>query len=746
MNIPIKLLTACSLIVFYGCTETHLINNKVYLSQVEKDYSAREKLAVRRSPELFSVFNRKLSLAQVEALKFLFAYSPLNDLADYNGDFFLENTDIALKVRKETDWAKTIPEDIFLHYILPFRINNENPDSFRIAYYDEIKKRIAGLNEIDASLEINHWCHEKVTYMPSDIRTSGPLSTILSARGRCGEESTFTVAALRTAGIPARQVYTPRWAHSDDNHAWVEVWINGKWFYMGACEPEPVLDRGWFTEPARRAMLIHSKSFGPSGNENSVLTSRNYSEINNLSKYAETKTIYVRVLDKENSPVPDAMVEYQLYNYAEFYPIAAVPTDSQGISRFETGLGDLVIWARKGEDFNFRKISVNEVDTILIRIGPLAGNVKNIDLDLGVPVVKAPFKGPDEKAIAENNRRNDIENGIRQKYIDSWVKPEEKLDLALRSGFDTLIVKDIIKRSMGNCRTIAGFISKSPSSGNPSAIELLKVITDKDLRDITEDVLSDHLNNVRPPVETGNSANNEIYNKYILNPRIANEKIVAWRGYFLRSLPEDIKEMGEKDPVVIIRYLNDNIKIADSENYYGTPITPRGVFELKVSDTYSRDICFTAICRTLGIPARLEPGTNLPQYFLHGVWIDAVFANKEKQVPGKGYIRLITNDKNPVPEYYLHFTLARFENGRYNTLEFDYNRRVTDFKDELTLPAGHYMLVTGNRISDSRILSSISFLDLGEKEHKSVKIELRKPDSPVETRVNTKRKLTGSEQ
>jgi len=87
------------------------------------------------------------------------------------------------------------------------------------------------------------------------------MSTILSARGRCGEESTFTVAALRSRHTCPPGLHS-RWAHSDDNHAWVEVWINGEWFYMGACEPEPVLDRGWFTEPARRAMLIHTKSFG----------------------------------------------------------------------------------------------------------------------------------------------------------------------------------------------------------------------------------------------------------------------------------------------------------------------------------------------------------------------------------------------------------------------------------------------------------------------------------------------------
>ena len=37
-----------------------------------------------------------------------------------------------------------------------------------------------------------------------------------------------------------RQGYTPRWAHTDDNHAWVEAWVNGKWYFLGACEPEPV--------------------------------------------------------------------------------------------------------------------------------------------------------------------------------------------------------------------------------------------------------------------------------------------------------------------------------------------------------------------------------------------------------------------------------------------------------------------------------------------------------------------------
>ena len=107
------------------------------------------------------------------------------------------------------------------------RVNNEHLDTFRTTCYAELRDRVRGLSMYEAVLEVNHWCHEHVTYQPSDSRTSPPLSSMRSAIGRCGEESTYTVAALRAVGIPARQVYTPRWAHTDDNHAWVEAWVDG---------------------------------------------------------------------------------------------------------------------------------------------------------------------------------------------------------------------------------------------------------------------------------------------------------------------------------------------------------------------------------------------------------------------------------------------------------------------------------------------------------------------------------------
>ena len=109
------------MILLLSCRGKHLIENKEYLNVTQRAFSTRKQLAINRDSALFTVFDRKLSTKQSEALKFLYAYMPLSDLADYNGDFFLANTDIALRAQSESKWGNEIPEDIFLHYILPLK-------------------------------------------------------------------------------------------------------------------------------------------------------------------------------------------------------------------------------------------------------------------------------------------------------------------------------------------------------------------------------------------------------------------------------------------------------------------------------------------------------------------------------------------------------------------------------------------------------------------------------------------------
>ena len=185
-----------------SCTSSHLINDDKKRETITQDFEQRRQSL--SCDELFAIFDTtEMSIPQREAMMFLYAYMPLCDIANQSGDYFLEMVDCTLKAKEEMPWGKVVPEREFIHFVLPLRVNNENLDTCRTVFYAELKDRVKGLSMHDAVLEVNHWCHEKVVYQPSDGRTSSPLASIKTAYGRCGEESTFTVSALRAVGIPA---------------------------------------------------------------------------------------------------------------------------------------------------------------------------------------------------------------------------------------------------------------------------------------------------------------------------------------------------------------------------------------------------------------------------------------------------------------------------------------------------------------------------------------------------------------
>ena len=318
-----KRIITLSVLILLGLFSTVEVSAK---TDVHNDFEKRKEAF--NDDRYFAVFDAKLTDEQRQCLEFLYAYMPISDLTDYNGDFWKMNVDESLQCRKEMAWGKTVPDREWYHFVLPVRINNENLDESRKVFFNEIKNRVKGMSMKDAALEVNHWCHEKVSYQPSDSRTSAPLSAMRSAIGRCGEESTFCVAAMRSVGIPARQVYTPRWAHTDDNHAWVEVWVDGEWHFLGACEPEAVLDLGWFNAPASRGMLMHTKVFGNyDGPEEKMSQNKCFTEINITKNYTPTADTKILVVDNNGSPVQNAKVEYKVYNYAELFSVATKMTD-----------------------------------------------------------------------------------------------------------------------------------------------------------------------------------------------------------------------------------------------------------------------------------------------------------------------------------------------------------------------------------------------------------------------------------
>lgn len=706
-----------ALTLLSSCEVHHFMTDSSYRAKVEADLQKRlepERLKSRFAVDKDSrrltesdgfVSDPYLTTEEFEALEFLYAYMPLADLTDYSTGYYLQNVRASFTARNEMGW--NVPEREFRHFVLPIRANNENLDTSRVVFYRELKPRIEGMSMQDAILEVNHWCHEKLTYKPSDARTLSPLSSVVSSLGRCGEESTFTVAALRAVGIPARQVYTPRWAHTDDNHAWVEAWADGKWYFLGACEPEPVLDLGWFNSPASRGLLMHTRVFGSyDGPEEKVMIGPNFTEINLIDNYAKTARVDFTVVDENGSPVDSALVDFKIYNYAEFYPALSKYTDAKGRTFLTAGMGDMMAWASKNGRYGYSKVSFGKDTEVTITISDQHTFDPQSMMIVPPPeTANIPDVTPEQRA--ENDRRFAREDSIRKAYMATFVQPD-----GTEKG-------RLLALSAGNHRVIAKFLEDHPDE---RALALLKSLSNKDLIDVTREILDDSYN--APEA--------------ILCPRVENEFLSAYKSFFARSFGTGLQKEELLRPANLIKWVNDSITMLRDPKAWSIPMSPAGVYQARMADARSRNIFFVALARTLGLDARKDPVTGKIQYKDAGQWVDVDFEASSQVVAPTGTL-VLNYEPTAIlanPYYYSHFTISKIENGRTRLLTFDEGQVdmgggvswANIFKKGTPLDVGDYVLVSGNRLSDGSVPVTMRQFSVREGETTTLDLRITIPE------------------
>ena len=612
---------------------------------------------------------------------FLYDNMSSADKATRTRGWWEANVRKTLEVRDRMGW--NIPEREFRHFVLPLRVNNETLDDFRTDWADSLCRRVEGMPLHDAVLELNHWCHEQATYHPSDGRTSSPEATMRHGLGRCGEESVLGVAAFRAAGIPARQVYTPRWAHTDDNHAWVEVWVDGKWYFLGACEPEPELNMAWFNAPVSRAMLLHTNAFGGSydGDEEVISRTSTYTEINVTEDYVPVRSNKVTVRDASGAAVPGATVRYTIYNYAEFYTVATYLTGDDGSTTLETGRGDMVVFACKGDRFGIGKVTSESTD---IALDHTFGETFSADFDI-VPPAENPIPAEaTEEQIAANAVRFASENEMRE------------------------------ARPKGNDAVTEGFLKAH--EGDVRASRILGSLSYKDMNDVTMDVLEDALAHC-----------GETFEKYRDCPRVELEYLCP---YF--------SEIGEglsfQSAAEVEKWVSENVKVDDAANPQLLRIPPVFVWRTLSADTRSRNIFFVALCRKAGYLARIDEITDKTQYMSDGKWIDA-FAGPVSAAAPQGMLRMTYSPQGRLrdPLYSRHFSLSLLRQGlRPELLTYEedgpYSRL---FGEPCPVETGYYLLVSGSRMADGSVLAHLEFFNISEGQQTEVPLTVRTSDTKI---------------
>lgn len=186
-----------------------------------------------------------------------------NDRAEYvydartlTAEYIEDNIEAAVRTWREAPWHGEVSEDMFLNYVLPYRIVDERLSP--IGWRDTLRNRYKGVVDTITDLKRAYYAVYRAASTDARIRHMGGLPYLLSAvdishirRGRCLQQCVYIAMVMRAMGIPAVVDGIQRWAnYGTTGHSWVAL----------------VTDDGTYTvyggdSVARRHNPINSSSF-----------------------------------------------------------------------------------------------------------------------------------------------------------------------------------------------------------------------------------------------------------------------------------------------------------------------------------------------------------------------------------------------------------------------------------------------------------------------------------------------------
>ena len=677
-----------------------------------------------------------------EALIFLYAWMPLSDAAQVPLETFLDYARTGAALRNEKKEVRNLPDGFFGEYVLFHRVNTEEIRPCRSLFRERIGARTQNLPQLEAALAVNEWCAENGTYHSDDDRTISALAFYQRGYGRCGEESVFCVNAMRSVGIPSRQVYVPFWPHTDDNHAWVEFFADGQWHFLGACEPMPAADAGWFNLAASRAMLVHSRLYTDPGLSLSEASDGRMEEIadrmdiawtlNQLPRYSnKTRTIHIRTLDAQGCPKAGVPVELELLNMAHWCSIACPVSDALGNIRFTTGRGSLRIRIR-GSRYSFTDLVPGDDEAVLtddreekkiMEPGDAkqssrkdeAGerpeeNWRNIDFltPAGQPEMVPHFSSAERE---NNSARLKHLEALRKKRTDNWKNPA----IGVFLGEDTApeAPYECPDKAAGteNIKT-----ASDRTGGQEIRRKIVSLLSEKDRTDCPEGVLEDDF---REALKWQGTVPEKIFEKGILSPRIDDEILRPWRMVLSSAITEQEKEEFRKNPELIVRRIQQRVKSFPEEEREGVITSPAACWTCGTGSRLSGKILTVAIARVCHIPSWLRPEDKAVM-----IWQDGQTRPLMEKDRQSAALRLhVSGNRNL--QYMVTWSLSVWneEEGDWQVLHLT----AQPHSGVLTVPLvpGRYLLVTANRLPDGSLYASELPFQIREGETREYDLALR---------------------
>lgn len=168
------------------------------------------------------------------------------------------------------------------------------------------------------------------------------------------------------------------------------------------------------------------------------------------------------MIDAGGNPVSEAKVEFKVYNYAEFYSVATKRTDDAGRVSLTAGKGDMLVWASKGDNFGFGKLSFGKENELILVLDKKPGETYSLTLDIVPPAEGTDLPEVTPEQRAENNRRMAQEDSIRNAYVATFVTEEQGVAFARKYAMDAESVSRLLVASRGNHQTLTDFLRLLP--------------------------------------------------------------------------------------------------------------------------------------------------------------------------------------------------------------------------------------------------------------------------------------------
>lgn len=664
---------------------------------------------------------------------FIISSTSHQDLAVLTPDYLDEHLTYALKAI-DLPYVADVPEEYFLHFILPLRISQEPFENWRKEFYDKLYPEVSQAKDINEAIMIaDLFYQESVYFKQTSGRDQAPLTSIKRGYGRCEEMMILQMAILRSVGVPCRPASAPYWSFTDSNHVWTEAWTPEGWKIVPEGYPLEYRKSSWEISRTKKAPLITSEVFGTYNTPLTLEKNKYDTKLNITDVYNEIIKTTVLVVDEENNPVPEATVYYYATSFGGLFAMLQAKTDEDGKANIEFGNTSLFVTA--GQDGKTGKGYLNTLqDITTTTITIKADNTIEDNFVMNFPLDSSEDR--DFGLTAKNNQyiqdKTDLANKKREnrllsqkksiQFLTNYPLPQKREDTQayLEKREEYLAKCERLAGNADNWLVVDNAITKLKNHQLTREI-MIDIVLDWNIKDLIELPDTTAIQNLLASFTAGREfyqkqISYDLFRTNVLNSPFGSNPQTGWQ----EELTQLTNTLRTKDITKSVENIQNWMKLntfIDDQaawSYFGGSLTPTQMINKRYLNETEHIFLLSSLLQTTGIPQRWK---GFLEYYDGKKWVEINFgfAKEDDDTPlapervEKVFEIVITSDdKTETPDPFKNFLVSAIStNGRVANTWFEFYEENDKFYTKYFYEPDSQLYVVGyirNKNGDANVV------------------------------------------